>query len=84
MELCDRNTNNGDVTPHSYPIQPVSHGPVLGPPLMPGPGLRPPSGGLTPMLPGPNGVQLGQNLVPSAAAINAAAARYPHRSLINF
>lgn len=73
LDLCDRVTNNGDVGPHSYPIQ-LSPGSLLCPPnpaLPPGLGMRPPSGGLPPLLPGTNNL----HSVTSSAAINAAAAR---------
>lgn len=74
LELCDRVANNGDANSHSYPIQPVQ-GSGLGPSLMPGSAMRPPSAGLPSVLPGSAGLHLGQSPVSSSAAMSAAAAR---------
>nr|XP_024380298.1 chromatin modification-related protein EAF1 B-like isoform X1 [Physcomitrium patens]XP_024380299.1 chromatin modification-related protein EAF1 B-like isoform X1 [Physcomitrium patens]PNR51048.1 hypothetical protein PHYPA_010234 [Physcomitrium patens] len=78
LELCDRVANNGDANSHSYPIQPVQ-GSGLGPSLMPGSAMRPPSAGLPSVLPGSAGLHLGQSPVSSSAAMSAAAARDAQR-----
>lgn len=72
LEMCAlvQKMSNAETSSQAFPAQ-AAQGNVIGPPLISGPVMRPPSGGL-PSLPG--SFNIGQPSV-SSAAMSAAAAR---------
>lgn len=75
LEVCAAldKASNGDTSSLPFPAQ-AAQGNVIGPPLINGPVMRPPSGGL-PLLPGNSSFNMGQPSISSSAAMSAAAAR---------